>query len=425
MPEKKHINRLNEYFSSPHHQSANGELSAHAVCLDLGECKIRALAGFINEQGKVEILGFAETDSVGIQKGVVVNHRKTQDALKTVINDLVLLSGLSTKEVWVTSAVTANCFNYRTSCLRQHTTSPVSKEDIQALWNTSPGIELPPGEQVILSSLYNISLNAEDKGSSEGASNGNRLNGEFQAVSCRISDMENISGCLDKAGLQIAGFIPSFTAVAASVLSEEEYRQGAVVLDWGHSSTRVIVCREGRVVYTATVPFGGSHITEDIKAGFQISTQEAEVVKIKVGSAYSPPVKSNEIATLSSKADACEIHLKTLSLIIQARIEEILDMVMLEIKNSGYDHRVASGFILCGGGALQKNIVQLVKAYTGMEVRIGYPVQRLSSGTSRQLRSPEYATCIGMVIAARGTANVRFFNKPSGIMAGRKIVRHE
>ncbi len=376
----------------------NGMMSAPIVSIDLGSKKIRALAGFLNEKGKVEVLGVAEAESEGIDKGVIVNSAEATNALKTVINDLSLLSGVNVQSVFVCTGLSSTRFTYRTQYSRKRAAAPVSQDDISALWSADPKIELPPGERVIYSSLDNFILDNKRQPKEPVGKQGKKLEGEFQAVTSQSTEVQTVINCLEKAGLKVAGFIPSFMASPDAVLKDEEKQEGAVLLDIGSRTTHIVIYNKGRIVYTAIIPFGSNSITEDIKTGFHLSRNEAEMIKVKAGSAYALNVRNNDIATIPGKNEAKEIPLKTLSQIIQARMEEILDMVMLEIKNSGFENKLGKGIIITGGGSLLKNILPLVKAHTGMETRIGYPVERLSSGMDMQVRNPMYATCIGMVI---------------------------
>ncbi|MGE5382091.1 MAG: cell division protein FtsA, partial [Omnitrophica WOR_2 bacterium] len=93
-----------------------------------------------------------------------------------------------------------------------------------------------------------------------------------------------------------------------------------------------------------------------------------------------------------------EITLKNLASIIQARMEEIIEHIHFEIKNSGYEKKLIAGIVLTGGGALLKHITQLTEFITGIDTRIGYPNEHLAPGTPDEMASPMYSTGIGLVI---------------------------
>jgi cell division protein FtsA len=148
------------------------------------------------------------------------------------------------------------------------------------------------------------------------------------------------------------------------------------------------------------IPFGGEIITEDVKEGCSIIRKHAEELKIKFGSALASENRDDEVVAIPGLRGRPpkEITLRNLASIIQARMEEIIDHVYYEIRNSGYEKKLIAGIVLTGGGALLKHISQLTEFMTGMDTRIGYPNEHLAPGTPDEMASPMYATGIGLVI---------------------------
>jgi cell division protein FtsA len=145
---------------------------------------------------------------------------------------------------------------------------------------------------------------------------------------------------------------------------------------------------------------GGNIITEDIKEGCSIVKKNAEELKVKFGSALAVENKEEEIVTIPGLPGRPpkEISMKNLASIIQARMEEIVEYIYFEIKNSGYEKKLYGGIVLTGGGALLKHLAQLVEFKTGMDTRIGYPNEHLANDVPADIASPMYSTGIGLVI---------------------------
>jgi cell division protein FtsA len=141
-------------------------------------------------------------------------------------------------------------------------------------------------------------------------------------------------------------------------------------------------------------------ITKDIKEGCTVMTQQAEKLKVKFGSALAEEVFDNRIITIPGLRgrEPKEISEKNLARIIQARMEEILDYVVWEIRRSGYERKLIGGMVLTGGGALLNHLDMLAAYHTGMSTRIGVPVEHLAHGYHEQLSSPIYATAIGLLL---------------------------
>ena len=189
-------------------------------------------------------------------------------------------------------------------------------------------------------------------------------------------------------------------ASATSVLDHQEIEAGVALVDIGGGTTDVAIFKDGIIRHTAVIPFGGNIITQDIKEGCSILENQAELLKIKFCSALASQNKENEIVSIPGLRgrDPKEISLKNLANIIQARVEEIIELVHHEIKNSGYESKLITGIVLTGGGSQLKHIGQLVEFHTGIECRIGYPNEHISSTSPVDVSSPMYATGVGLVM---------------------------
>lgn len=128
--------------------------------------------------------------------------------------------------------------------------------------------------------------------------------------------------------------------------------------------------------------------------------QQAEKLKVRFGSALADEVYDNRIITISGLKgrQPKEISEKNLAHVIQARVEEILDYVLWELRRSGYENKLIGGIVLTGGGALLNHIDKLTEYHTGINTRIGLPVEQLAHGYSDQLSSPVFATAVGLLL---------------------------
>jgi len=190
-------------------------------------------------------------------------------------------------------------------------------------------------------------------------------------------------------------------ASSEAVLSHEEKESGVVLVDIGGGTTDVAIFHDDVIKHTAVIPFGGNVITDDIKQGCSILKKNAEQLKVKFGSALQSESQDNEIVCIPSPRGRApkEISIKNLAGIIQARVEEIIEHVHYEIKNSGCEKDLTCGIVITGGGAQLNHITQLFEFITGMDTRIGYPNEHLASSTKIEgLTSPIYSTGIGLVL---------------------------
>jgi cell division protein FtsA len=192
-------------------------------------------------------------------------------------------------------------------------------------------------------------------------------------------------------------------ASADAVLSQEEKEAGVALIDIGGGTTDLAIFKDGIIRHTAVIPFGGNVITDDIKEGCSIIEKQAELLKVKFGSAWPGENKDNEIVSIPGLRgrEPKEISLKNLSKIIHARVVEIIEQVFTEIKDYGHEDprkKLIAGIVLTGGGAQLKHIKQLVEYITGMDTRIGYPNEHLAGNSDEEISSPLYATAVGLVM---------------------------
>merc|ERR1711977_576056 len=232
---------------------------------------------------------------------------------------------------------------------------------------------------------------------------GGRLEANFHVVVGQVSSIRNIGRCVKSAGLELSAVTLEPLASANAVLSREEKEAGVALIDIGGGTTDLAIFKDGIIRHTAVIPFGGNVITEDIKEGCSIIEKQAELLKIKFGSAWPGENKENEIVSIPGLRgrEPKEITLKNLSKIIHARVVEIIEQVYLEIKNYGHEEqkkKLIAGMVLTGGGAQLKHLKQLAEYITGMDTRIGYPNEHLAGNNDTETTSPVYATAVGLVM---------------------------
>jgi cell division protein FtsA len=261
-----------------------------------------------------------------------------------------------------------------------------------------------PGEEIIhvLPQEYKVDGQAEIK--EPIGMYGGRLEANFHVVVGQVSSIRNIGRCIKSSGLKMGNITLEPLASSDAVLSNEEKEAGVALIDIGGGTTDLAIFKDGIIRHTAVIPFGGNVITEDIKEGCSIIEKQAELLKVKFGSAWPGENKDTEIVSIPGLRgrDPKEISLKTLSKIINARVVEIIEQVFLEIKNYGHSeqkNKLIAGIVLTGGGSQLNHLKQLAEYITGMDTRIGYPGEHLA-GDSNKNTSPMFSTAVGLLMNA-------------------------
>jgi cell division protein FtsA len=230
---------------------------------------------------------------------------------------------------------------------------------------------------------------------------GVKLEADFHIITAQTSAINNINKCVRRAGLEIQDLILEPLASSLAVLSEEEKEAGVCLIDIGGGTTDIAVFHDSIIRHTSVIPFGGNILTSDIQHGLMVMAKQAEQLKTRFGKAIAEEASPNEIVSIPGirNRTAKEISVKNLSSIIQARMEEIIEMAHTEIINSGYENRLAGGIVITGGGSQLSCLKQLVEYMTGMDARIGYPNEHLGKSKMEVVKSPMYATSVGLVLS--------------------------
>lgn len=375
-----------------------------AVGLDIGTTKIVAMIGRKNDYGKMEIVGIGKAKSLGVHRGVVNNITQTIQSIQQAIQEAETDSGLKIKDVVVGIAGQhIRSLQHSDYITRQNSDEVIDAADIDKLCNQVHKLVMLPGEEIIhvLPQEFKVDGQAEIK--EPIGMYGGRLEANFHVVVGQVSSIRNIGRCIKSAGLELSAMTLEPLASANAVLSQEEKEAGVALVDIGGGTTDLAIFKDGIIRHTSVIPFGGGVITEDIKEGCSIIEKQAELLKIKFGSAWPGENKENEIVSIPGLRgrEPKEITLKNLSKIIHARVVEIIEQVYLEIKNYGHEEqkkKLIAGIVLTGGGAQLKHIKQLVEYITGMDTRIGYPNEHLAGDSDSETTSPMFATAVGLVL---------------------------
>ena len=382
------------------------EKSKISVGLDIGTTKIVVMAGKRNEFNKVEILGIGKSKSLGVHRGVVNNITQTIQSIQQAVEEAKNLCEDNIEEVVVGIAGQhIRSLQHSDYITRPNPEKVISQEDIDKLILQVYKLVMLPGEEIIhvLPQEYKVDGQSEIK--EPIGMYGGRLEANFHVVVGQVSSIKNIGRCIKSAGLSMGNITLEPLASSEAVLSREEKEAGVALIDIGGGTTDLAIFKDGIIRHTAVIPFGGNVITEDIKEGCSIIEKQAELLKIKFGSAWPGENKDTEIVSIPGLRgrDPKEISLKTLSKIINARVVEIIEQVHLEIKNYGNDEqkkKLIGGIVLTGGGSQLKHLKQLVEYITGMDTRIGYPSEHLAGDTNKSHTEPMFSTAVGLLLNA-------------------------
>lgn len=372
------------------------------VGLDIGTTKICAIVGRKNEYGKLEVLGMGKAVSDGVIRGIVTNIDKTVHAISKAVSEAEEQAGIDIRVVNVGIAGQhIKSSIHHGSITRKSNDDEITIEDVNRLTNDMYRIVIPPGSEIIHVMPQDYVVDYEDGIKDPVGMSGVKLEADFHVITAQTNAINNVNKCVRRAGLEIENLILEPLASSLAVLSDEEKEAGVCLVDIGGGTTDIALFYDNIIRHTAVVPFGGNIITTDIKQGCSVMQHQAEQLKVKFGKAIAEEANPNEIVSIPGLRNRPpkEISIKNLAHIIEARMEEIIEMVHTEIITSGFEKKLAGGLVITGGGSQLHNVKQLFEYMTGMDARIGYPNEHLGKSKVEVVKSPMYATSIGLVLS--------------------------
>ena len=375
----------------------------YSVGLDIGTTKIVAIVGRKNERGMIELLGVGRSKSLGVNRGIVSNIAQTIKSIKAAVEEAEKSAKVSIKKVTVGIAGKhIRSLQHSDYIMRENPEAYITEDDIEQLKAQANKLVMLPGEEIIHALPQEYKVDSTEVQEPVGME-GKRLEAKFHVVVGQMGAIKNVVRCVREAGLEMETLTLEPLASSEAVLTQEEKESGVAIVDIGGGTTDIAVFKDNIIRHTCVIPYGGGIVTEDIKEGCSIIEKHAEQLKVKFGSALPELEKDNisiAIPGLHGKQDK-EISLKTLSKIINSRMEEILELVNTELKGYGAYERskkLIAGIVLTGGGSNLKHLRQLANYITGFESRIGYANEYVANDKNGYLKGPEYATGIGLLM---------------------------
>lgn len=372
------------------------------VGLDIGTTKVLALVGKKNDQGNIDILGIGKAVSEGVVRGVITNLDKTVIAIKQAIKQAEESSGIDIRVVNVGIAGRhIKSSVHHGSITRERADEEITVADVKRLTNDMYKILLPPGSEIIHVMPQNYMVDYEADIKDPVGMTGVRLEADFHVITAQTSAINNVHKCTKKAGLEIAELILEPIASSLAILSEEEKEAGVCLVDIGGGTIEIAIFYDSIIRHTAVIPFGGNTITADIKTGFQVMEYQAELLKKQFGKAIVEETSQEEIVSIPGLRNRPpkEVSVRNLAHIIEARMEEIIEMIHTEIIISGFHNKLAAGIVITGGGSQLKSLKKLFEYITGLDTRIGYPNELLGKDNIEEVKNPICSTGIGLVLA--------------------------
>ena len=373
------------------------------VGIDIGTTKVCTIVAQLSDSGRLNILGVGVTPSKGMDKGIVVNIDNAVSAIETSIEKAERLTGYRIGTAFVgVSGRHISSLNSRGVVAVQRPDQEITRSDIARAVEAAQAVAIPTQREIIHVIPRAYILDGYEGIRDPIGMSGSRLEVETHIVTGEVMAIQNLIRSVQRSGIGIDELVLQPLASGEAVLSTEDKDRGVVLVDIGGGTSDVAIFVQGGVWHTSVISLGGHHFTNDITYVLHAPPNTAEYLKLRYGSAiadeesdeYYDDDREIEIDTLNAN-EKQKINRTLLNQILQARAEELVELIYQEIRRSGYEGRLPAGVVLTGGGAQLARLDELMRDMLGLPVRIGLPVDL--AGLTDTLESPSFATCVGLL----------------------------
>jgi len=366
--------------------------------IDIGTTKVCTVVGEVLPEQPLRILGVGIAAAHGLSRGMVENLRDASESIRTSIEQAERSSGTRILSAHVgVAGPHISCVNNRGIVAIPDRERPISQDDIARVLDASRIVSIPTNRDIIHAVPRYYIVDGQDHVSDPLGMYGQRLDVETHIITGLSTILQNGTKCVESAGVQVESLIVSALGSAEAVLEDEEKRQGVVLADIGGGTTDVALFVEGSVLHTAVLPVGGNHITRDLVVGLRCPYQAAEDAKALFGHALPSAIDPEETVELEvfGSEERKAVSRRRIAEIVQARVEEVFEMVVREVRRAVQDDILSAGLVLTGGTANLAGIGLLAEQVTGLPARVGAP--RNIQGLVDVLCDPAYAASVGVL----------------------------
>jgi cell division protein FtsA len=373
---------------------ASNVLSPYFIGIDVGTAMVRCVVGSVDEQGVPEIIGHAESQVSGMRRGVVAHVSEVADAIRQVVNDAERLSGRTITSATVNiNGSHVEGLNSRGVVAISAADREIQEEDRLRVEEAASVMKMPANREIIQVFPKAYRLDGQGNIKDPVGMQGVRLEVDTHIVTASVPNVRNLEHALEKASVGIKHRTVSSLASAEAVMTRQQREAGTAVIDIGAGTTNVIVVEDGEVQHVAVIPVGGIHVTNDLAIGLKTDLNVAEAVKLEHAS-LEKSTRSTVSVQLNKEQHTFAVE--DVSMIIEARVEELLELVDKELKKINRSKKLPGGVLFTGGSSKISGLAAFAKE------QLELPAKKASllpvSGLSDVADDVAYATPVGLML---------------------------
>lgn len=368
----------------------------HFVGLDIGTSGVRCVVGMLDPNGgnKPSIIGHGSAPNLGMRKGVVVHIDDVAEAIVQAITEAERISGYHISRATVNvNGSHVSGINSKGVIAISTANREIQPEDRFRVEEAATVVQLPPNREIIQFFAKNYSVDGQQNIKDPVGMQGVRLEVDAHIVTASTPNLRNLEAALQKAEMNANHHTVSSLAATEAVMSRQQKEAGTVLLDIGAGTTNLIVVEDGEVQHIAVLPIGGQHVTNDLAIGLKTDLDIAEKVKLD----HATLAKATKAtASVSVEKQTHTFPMDDVQMIVEARIEELLEYVDKELQKIRRSRKLPGGVILTGGTSKLPGIADFAKEKLQLPARIG-KVQDVG-GLVDTVEDARFTTVVGLML---------------------------
>jgi len=366
------------------------------VAIDIGTTKVCVLIGEIAARGGVDVIGIGQAPSDGLRKGVVIDIDRTVQSVTNAVDAAERLSGLKVRSAFVgISGSHINSQNSRGMVAVRH---DVDRGDTVRAIEAARAVSIPNTREILHVIPRGYVVDGQEGVRDPIGMTAVRLEVETHIVTASSTSVQNLTKCVQRAGVEIDELVLAPLATAEATLNDEDRELGVVLADIGGDTTDVAIFQDGSISHCASIPIGGRYVTADLGIVLRVTPDVAENVKFRYGSAIPLDVDPDEVLQVTSIGEETShgVTRRHIAEIVESRVAEIFRFVAAEIEAAGATNRLQAGLVLTGGGSSLTGAARAARDYLGMSARVVGPTGL--GGLTDQIATPPFSAASGLLL---------------------------
>ncbi len=391
------------------------ERKSYTVAVDLGTSNVVVTVGSRNAEGALDEECVVSKPVEGVRAGKIENIELVSNAIREAVSEVEARLGLRISEAYAgLSGDFVRCARHTDHVFVLDPQNGVCQRDVEALFDRMRNVQAPDDETIMERVPQNYVVDDNQEVKNPVGSFGRKLSSTFNFILCLKTPMQRLDMALKRLGIRMAGVFSNALVTPEAVLTPEEKEEGVAVVDVGGGVTDVTVYYHNVVRYIACIPMGATAINRDIRT-MGVPERLVESLKLRYGSAVAELAPEDKLVRVNGRTarDAKDILLRNLATVIEARATDIAEFVAQEIKDSGYADRLACGIVLTGGSARLKDLDELFRRVTRMDVRVALPEAGITAESKEHVADPAFSTAVGILLKGSQTGACAVVEMPA------------